>query len=278
MRVAGGEGVSRGSWGDQVLVDQRYLVDLFDQLPLGRKSRDICAAYPDWMNDVDPASFRRTLRRRTSIRWHVPAVALAAAIRRAAYRAPGASATMRPWYTADFRSRAAHPPRGRPSEVGPRLPVAPSQPPGSPRSIHAESCRSHGTAWPRRRSGLRRPRAVPRSGPDRLRDVGSRGSRYRGRVVEGLHGDAMAGILPERITGSTRQGRRNGILDRRHRRRASRRSSELFSVRSVSGSMGIIDPEVIASRGRSFEETHQAWPMTSGKGPASRGSWPWRLG
>ena len=59
-----------GSWGDQVLVDQSYLVDLFDRLRWLQVWRHL-TSYPDWMTDVDRALFRRTFFE-DLVRWHVP--------------------------------------------------------------------------------------------------------------------------------------------------------------------------------------------------------------
>jgi asparagine synthase (glutamine-hydrolysing) len=59
-----------GLWGDQLMIDQSYLVDLFDRFRLADIRRHL-AAYPLWMTDVDPGVFRRGLVK-DLIRWHVP--------------------------------------------------------------------------------------------------------------------------------------------------------------------------------------------------------------
>lgn len=97
VRHLGARTVLTGHWGDQVLFDQAYLVDLFRALAW----RDIVRhlkAYAFWMSDTDPRCFRDQFLR-DLVRTFVPA-RLHPLIRR--FRKPSGGVR---WLTPSFRAR-----------------------------------------------------------------------------------------------------------------------------------------------------------------------------
>jgi len=97
VRGLGARVVLTGHWGDQVLFDQTYLVDLFRALRW-RELRAHLRELPRWFTDADARHFRRQLLV-DLVKYHVPAQ-LVPWLRRLRTRRPP------PWYSAALRRRA----------------------------------------------------------------------------------------------------------------------------------------------------------------------------
>jgi len=104
VRRTGARLLLTGHWGDQLLFNQGYLVDLFNRLSWG-KVRTHLKEFCRWNTDVDPGYFRR-LFFKDLLRHHVP-VALMPFLRRVKGKLSRTTQD-HPWYTKSFRKRA-HP-------------------------------------------------------------------------------------------------------------------------------------------------------------------------
>ena len=99
-----------GAWGDQLVADTTYLMDLFDRLAWPETIRHIQShgRSAPWLGE---AHFRRRFLSDLP-RWHVPQ-ALVPMLRRLRARRGGLHRD-RGWYTDDFRARALRPSTGTP--------------------------------------------------------------------------------------------------------------------------------------------------------------------
>ena len=102
VRGRGARVLLAGHWGDHVLFEQAYLIDLVRRgawLEAGRHLRE----FPRWATDTDPGHFRRGFLN-DLIRYHVPE-ALLPALRRLRGALSRTKAD-RPWYAREFTERA----------------------------------------------------------------------------------------------------------------------------------------------------------------------------
>jgi asparagine synthase (glutamine-hydrolysing) len=247
MADQGARAYLTGSWGDQVLVHQSYLVDLVDRLRWTDVVKHL-RGYADSMRDLAPATFRRIFID-DLIRWHVPR-SLSGLARRARTSLRGVHHDA-PWYTAEFRARATSPATVPLIGGWSTVPVHPRNLQGRLRGFTS----SRAIAW----NGLA---AASLGFDDRApfldRDLiafvmslpGESVSR-NGRL-RGIHVDAMTGVLPERIW--DRRDKADGtaywtagIADE------IPAIVQLFSGKTASGSMGIIDPDMIGAEVGSLE-------------------------
>jgi asparagine synthase (glutamine-hydrolysing) len=91
-----------GDWGDQILFDQAYLVDLFRGLKWRRMLQHF-REFPRWLEDADPESFQHQFVR-GMVRYNLPH-GLVQLIRRLRKRAVEVHANQA-WYSDGFRARA----------------------------------------------------------------------------------------------------------------------------------------------------------------------------
>jgi asparagine synthetase B (glutamine-hydrolysing) len=99
-RRAGARVLLTGHWGDQVLFDQAYLVDLVHRFQF-RRVREHLVEFGRWLTDVDPRHFRRRFLL-DLVKHSVPAPLLPLLRRLRREPAP-------PWYAAAFRRRVRRP-------------------------------------------------------------------------------------------------------------------------------------------------------------------------
>lgn len=99
-----------GHWGDQMLFDQAYLVDVFRRLAWG-KIRAHLREFGRWLTDADPRYFRQRFFL-DLVKYHVPE-ALVPYLRRLR-----ANNKDRPWYTEAFRKRSRRRPSKQAAMVG----------------------------------------------------------------------------------------------------------------------------------------------------------------
>jgi len=102
VRERGARVLLAGHWGDHVLFEQTYLIDLVRRgawLEAGRHLRE----FPRWSTDTDPRHFQRTFFN-DLVRTHVPE-ALLPALRRLRISLSRTKAD-RPWYAREFTGRA----------------------------------------------------------------------------------------------------------------------------------------------------------------------------
>ncbi len=100
-----------GNWGDQVLFEQAYLIDLLHRLDW-RQLRTHLEEFPRWFTDLEPREFRQRFLL-DLVAFHVPRRLLPFLRELRAKLVPGAGE--RPWYTEAFRRQ------GLPSRAnGPR--------------------------------------------------------------------------------------------------------------------------------------------------------------
>lgn len=102
VRETGARTILTGHWGDQMVADQSYMVDLAGQ-GRWREARAHLREFPTWFTDANPKWFRRTFYRQLG-RHLAPAPALNAyrAVRKKIWHPQ----RDRAWYTEDFRKRA----------------------------------------------------------------------------------------------------------------------------------------------------------------------------
>ncbi|PYT92308.1 MAG: hypothetical protein DMG36_15615 [Acidobacteria bacterium] len=91
-----------GHWGDQMLFDQAYLIDLFHRLAFWKVWAHL-KAYGHWCTDVNPRYFRRQFLS-DLLRQHVPDAMMPFVRKLKAKLVRGAEDL--PWYTERFRKRA----------------------------------------------------------------------------------------------------------------------------------------------------------------------------
>ena len=241
MRSHGAKSYLGGSWGDQVLVDQTYLVDLFDRFQWLDVKRHL-AQLPEWMTDVDPAWFVRNFIEDV-IRWHVPHP-LAGVIRRSKTVLRGVQHDA-VWYTEDLRARASLPALKPPVGGWSRVPVSPRSLLARLRSLTSDMAISW-NATAAAGAGL------DDRAPFLDRDLISYVMSVPGEVltpsgrVRGLHRDAMSGILPETIR--VRRDKSDGTLIANEEiEKAGPSIVALFSEAPASGTMRLVQPEVVVS-------------------------------
>jgi asparagine synthase (glutamine-hydrolysing) len=241
LRERGAKTCLGGHWGDQVLVDQSYLVDLFDELRWGEIKRHL-AEYPAWMEGVPRSFFRRTFME-DLIRWHLPPSAQGPArVLRSRLRGAHHEA---PWYSDEMKARASAPPR-KPLIGGWARPRR-------GRSLQGRLWTSLTAEFSLTWNGMATSNfGLVASAPFLDRDflewlMGLPGEVLmpQGRV-KGIHRDAMRGILPE------------PIRDRRDKGDGTARSNaetieaipairRLFSEGPRSGRMHLVHPQVVAA-------------------------------
>ena len=242
LREMGVKAYLGGHWGDQVLVDQSYLVGLFDRLHWTEVRRHL-AEYPMWMQGVPESFFRRTFVE-DLIRWHLPRSA-ANVLRVLRSRLQGAHHDAA-WYTEELRGRATAPP------LRPLI--------GGWSSSPTRSRVLDGRLWGGLTAGLSiswngvaaSNYGLAAQAPFLDRDLLGYLMSVPGEVVtpsgrvKGLHRDAMIGILPEAIR--DRRDKGDGTsLSNTETSQAIPSIVELFDTHSVSGTMRLVDPNVISA-------------------------------
>ncbi|MBI4382317.1 MAG: hypothetical protein HY574_14160 [candidate division NC10 bacterium] len=100
-RSLGARVLLTGHWGDQMLFDQAYLIDLFRRLAWGRAWAHL-KEFGRWNTDVDPEYFRRRFFL-DLVKYHVPDVLIPLLRRLQSHTAT--DRPDRPWYTEAFRNR-----------------------------------------------------------------------------------------------------------------------------------------------------------------------------
>ena len=236
--------ILNGFFGDQMLFERAYLVDLARQ---GRwlKVRHDIGAFADWMTDAEPGFFWREIRgrlvREVPPRWLFPLVKRRTARWRTRTQYP-------PWFAKAFRERAA-------ARRSARL-IAP----GSLASSHAEHYYRHATAG-HYVSIVRRQRAAGSMHgievwhPFRDRDLVAFLMAIPGEVVnrdgvpKGLLRQALSGILPEAIARRRWKADFTGAFNHGARRDYAG-IVQLLSRDSLSVRSGLVDGDVLErSRG-----------------------------
>ncbi len=101
VRGRGARALLAGHWGDHVLFEQTYLIDLVRRGAWLQARRHL-QEFPRWATDTDPGHFRRGFLN-DLIRYHVPK-ALLPALRRLRSRLSPPKAD-RPWYAQEFTHR-----------------------------------------------------------------------------------------------------------------------------------------------------------------------------
>lgn len=119
--------VMTGHWGDQMLFDQAYLIDLIRRFAWGEIRRHL-REFGRWFTDADAGHFRRRFVL-DLVKYHVPH-ALVPVLRRLRAKRD------RPWYTAALRKRAR---RSAPNRAGVRNAFATAH----ARSLYEEARSSH---------------------------------------------------------------------------------------------------------------------------------------
>jgi asparagine synthase (glutamine-hydrolysing) len=244
MRARGAKAYLAGSWGDQILVDQSYLVDMFDRLAWGGIRRHL-SEYPNWMTDVDRSWFLRTFID-DLVRWHVP-MSLSAVLRRMHSSFAGIPHDAA-WYTDELRDRAGAPPLRPPIGAWSRVPVRPRSLMGRLRNLSS----GFAIAW---NGSAAAAAGFDDRAPFLDRDLIAYVASVPGDVntpegrVRGLHRDALADQLPQVI--KDRRDKGDGT------EAANTEVAEalpslvgMFTGASVSGSMGLVQPETVASEVR----------------------------
>jgi asparagine synthase (glutamine-hydrolysing) len=115
FRRRGARVLLTGLWGDQVLCDQAYLIDLLRRLAWGQVRAHL-QEYPRWFLDAAPAAFRRSFWRNL-VRHHVPdrLVPWLRRLRSGRARTPHEHS----WYAPAFRDRAVRNSLRLPAPQGP---------------------------------------------------------------------------------------------------------------------------------------------------------------
>jgi hypothetical protein len=260
MRSKGGKSYLGGGWGDQMLVNQSYLVDLFDRFRWIEVCRHL-AAYPYWMTDVERTFFVREFVE-DMLRWHTP-IPLATGIRRSRTSLLGVR-NDEPWYLSELRDRATARPLAAPIGGWARTPVWPRSLKSRLQTLTARLS----IPW----NGM----AAATEGLDDLtpfldRDLVAFVMSVPGDIVtpdgrvRGLHRDALKGTLPELIV--DRRGKGDGTaLANQEVAEGIPAISRLFSDRPLSGSMQLIDQNAMMSAlGRLQEHLASAHDFQEGR-------------
>jgi asparagine synthase (glutamine-hydrolysing) len=240
LRDTGSKVYLSGLWGDQVLVEQSYLVDLVNRGRFATVRRHI-SEMELWPGDVDAERVRRNILGEV-VRWHLPR-ALVPIARRARTRAGGLRHDA-PWYSDHLRELALRPPsrafvggwsrsgvHGR--SVFGRL--------RSPYNVAGFLLEAKSSAWAGfdhwmpflDRDLIRFVMAIPG-------EVMSSGGRPRG-----LHRDAMAGALPDEIR--LRRTKADGTsLSNRSLQEQASGIQGWFQRGILSASISLTDREILA--------------------------------
>ena len=224
-----------GLWGDQVLFDPTYLVDLFDGLRWSALARHL-RSMPASMDEVD---LRWVLRHFVSdlARWHVPRKAVPA-LRMTSARLRGPRHDQ-PWYTEDFRRRASQP-ATRPIIGGWARASAHARSLAgrlrSPYAVSAMEMEVKSAAWA----------GFEQSSPFLDRDLmafvmGIPGAEVTpGGRQRGLHREALEGLLPEQIRLRTDKGDGTAMSNRSIAQQLPAMRS-FVSNGGLAAKMGVID-------------------------------------
>lgn len=247
MKERGAKSYLAGHWGDQLLFDQTYLVDLVDRLRWLTVWRHL-RGFPDWMQGV-PASYFRKAFLEDLIRWHLPGP-LTGVARSLRTRLQGFHHETA-WYTEAIRSRAAAP------SLRPLIGGWSSTPIRS-RLIQARLwglTSGFAIAW---NASAASAFGLAAGAPFLDRDLVSFLMSVPGEVVtsggriRGLHRDAMVGVLPESIR--DRRDKGDGTaLSNAEAIEAVPSIVELFSSGPVSGTMHLVHPDAVSAGTKSLE-------------------------
>jgi len=248
-RAAGCTVLLSGFFGDQMLSDRGYLVDLVRR---GRwlKARHDLREYGAWATDVDPRFFARDFRARIvrglPPRWAFRTVKRAVRARRSRGRYP-------PWFTAAFRQRAEAAASTR-FDVSHRFATA-----------HSEQYYRHATAGHylnivRCEQAFARAHGLDLRYPFRDRDLVAFLMAIPGEVVnwqgvpKGLLRRAMTGVLPDTIR-DRRWKADFTALENDAMRRDVTKVLNMFTRDCLSVQYGLVDPAELGRAAATFATT-----------------------
>jgi len=208
VRRLGARVLLTGHWGDQVLFDQAYLIDLVRRMAWGEARRHL-QEYPRWFIEADPRYYRRRFFREL-VRSHVPDLIVPLLRGLRATLAPGRQD--RPWYTKAFW-RCARPSLAKGSPIAGPFPTAHA------RSLYQTFRSRHEVLSMEFNNKVAAMHGLETTFPFLDRDLISvlmvipgEMQTWKG-VPKAILRDAMRGVLPEAIVGRDWKGDMSHLIN-----------------------------------------------------------------